>query len=252
MKRIFTSLALLSFLSACAAGPGYQPTPFDRNITKVDEIKLVTDTMPELADIRKFATNGGNIASAAASSAGLAGLGVALIAGGIEAGIAAKQRGALRDILAAEKFDGEAIFNEALIAALKEQNYTITQSDLKHKEDRSFLVLNAQTDAAANTSVLDIAGNSFGYQLAGSTTMWRPYVSIKVKMTDAKDPNKVLLDNMVEYNSVAPATLTINLPVDDQYAFKKIEDMTADHKKVTEGLKKALVESANATAKLLK
>lgn len=252
MKKILLSLTFLSFVGACASSPGYQPIPFDRTTTKVDKIILVSDTMPELADIQKFATNGGNFASAAASSAGLAGLGVALIAGGIEAGIAAKQRGTLREILAAEKFDGEAIFNEALIAALKEQNYTISQSDIKHKDDRSFIVATPNNDAKPNSALLDVIGNSYGYQLAGSNTMWRPYVNIKIKMTDAKDPNKILLDNVVSYNAIAPSSLTISLPVDEQFAFKKVEDMSGDPKKVTEGLRKALVDSAIATAKLMK
>ncbi len=249
MKRSIGTLSILIMLSACTTP--YQPVPFDRVATKTTDIQVVEDAMPDQADIRKLATNGQNIASAT-SGLGLAGLAVGLVAAGVEANIAAGQREKLRKALESQNFDAEKIFDEAFEAALKSLNYNISVNNTKREKNREFVVTSAQVDAPIGTAVLDIAGNSYGYQLAGGNTSWRPYVVISVKMKDAKDPTKILLDNRVEYNAVAPVPLTVSIPGDPEYGFAKIEDIEANPAKVAEGLKKAIIESANETAKLLR
>lgn len=247
MKKFVGSIALLSLLSACATP--YQPVPFDRASAKVTDVQVVEDSMPDMAEIRKYATNGQNLAGAT-SGLGLAGLAVGLIAAGVEAGVAAGQKEKIRKALASQNFDGEAIFDEALEAALKADNYNVSVNKTARDKDRAFVVVTKQ-DNAVGTAVLDVNGAGYGFQQAGST-QWRPYVLIAVKMVDAKDPTKILIDNVVEYNAVAPIPLTVSIPGDDQYGFEKIEDIEANPQKAAEGLKKALVEAANATAKLLK
>ncbi len=247
MKKIVVSIALLSLLSACATP--YQPVPFDRATAKITDVQIVEDAMPDSADIRKFATNGQNFASAT-SGLGLAGLAVGLIAAGVEASVAAGQKDKIRKALATQNFDGEAIFDEALEAALKADNYNVTVNKTPRDKNRAYIVATKQ-DNAVSTAILDVNGAGYGFQQAGST-QWRPFVLIGVKMVDAKDPSKILIDNVVEYNAVAPIPLTVSIPGDDQYGFEKVEDIEANPQKAAEGLKKALVEAANATAKLLK
>jgi hypothetical protein len=77
-------------------------------------------------------------------------------------------------------------------------------------------------------------------------------VSIKVHVTDAADPKKVLLDNAVFYNGVATPEVVVNLPADEAYGFETIEAMEADPAKVAEGLTKAIEASAAAVAQMLK
>jgi hypothetical protein len=249
MKKILTSVALMALVSACASP--YRPTPFDHATSGVSSIQVVEDAFPEQPAVRKLATNGGNIASGA-SGLGLAGLVVGVAAASIEAGIAANQNKKINTALASQKFDGEAIFDEAFEAELKNQSYDVSAAKVKREQNRAMIVATKQGDAKEGTAVLDVNGHGYGYQQVGGTKMWRPYVVITVKMYDAKDPTKVLLDNHVEYNAVVPGELTVNIPADEAYGFESVEAIEADPVKAAEGLRKALVASAYATAQLLK
>lgn len=248
MKRILSSLIVISLVGACATP--YRPIPFDRATTKTNNIQIVEDALPPEPAIRKLATNGQNISSAA-SGFGLAGLAVTLVAAGVEAGIAAGQKEKINKALASQNFDGEKIFDEAFEAALKAQNYNISSVSIARDTSRGMVVTVAQPNAEEGTAVLDVNSAGYGYQQVGGL-QWRPFVVISVKMSDAKDPTKVLLDNKVEYNAVAPVPLTVSVPGDEQYGFAKPEDIEANPERAAEGLKKALVEAANATAQLLK
>lgn len=206
--------------------------------------------MPASASVRKLATNGQNMASAA-SGAGLAGLIVGVAAASIEAGIANAQNKKINAALATQNFDAEAIFDEAFEADLRAQSFDV--SSLKTaRDERHTFVATAQADAPASSAVLDVNGYGYGYQQVGGTKMWRPYVVIAVKMYDAKDPKKVLLDNQVEYNAVVPGTVTVNIPGDPAYGFESADAIAADPAKAAEGLRNAIVASAHATAQLLK
>ncbi len=249
MKRIIGSIALISLLSACATP--YQPIPFDRASAKVDNLQIVEDAMGKQIEVRKYATNGGNIASAA-SGYGLAGLAVALVAAGVEAKIASDQRTKIDAALKTQNFDAEAIFDAALEAALKADNYNISVNTTARDDKHSMVVVTKQDNAAAGTAVLDVNGSYYGYQEAGGGTNWRPYVYMTIKMLDAKDPTKVLLDNVVEYNAVTPQSLTVSLPANPIYSFAKIEDLEANPKLAAEGLTEAITDTAKAVAKLLK
>ncbi len=248
MKRVISSFIVISLVGACATP--YRPIPFDRTTSKIDNIQVVEDTMPPEPVIRKLATNGQNISSAA-SGFGLAGLAVTLVAAGVEASIAAGQKEKINKALASQNFDGEKIFDEAFEAALKAQNYNISTISTPRDINRAFVVTTAQPNAPEGSAVLDVNSAGYGYQQVGGL-QWRPFVVISVKMTDAKDPTKVLLDNKVEYNAVAPVPLTVSVPGDEQYGFAKPEDIEANPERAAEGLKKAIVEAANATAQLLK
>lgn len=248
MKRIFASLLLATMVSGCVTP--YRPVPFDHATSGISTIQVVEDAMPPAPRVRKLATNGQNMASAA-SGAGLAGLIVGVAAASIEAGIADAQNKKINAALATQNFDGEAIFDEAFEADLRSQSYDISSLKTARDESRKF-VATAQADAAATTAVLDVNGNGYGYQQVGGTKMWRPYVVISVKMYDAKDPTKVLLDNYVEYNAVLPGTVTVNIPGDPAYGFESVDAIAADPVKAAEGLRNAIVASAHATAQLLR
>ena len=249
MKKILVPLAAVSLLGGCATA--YRPTPFDHATSGVSSLQIVHNDMPSKASVRKLATNGQNIA-AGAGGAGLAGLLVVAAVAGVEGGIAADQNSKINAALASQKFDGKAIFDEALQADLHDQKYETSFVKITRDEDHNLVDLNPQPQAPAGTAVLDVDGYAYGYQQVGGVKMWRPYVVIAVKMYDAKQPTKVLLDNRVEYNAVVPGALTVNVPVDEKYGFDSIEAIQADPAKAAEGLKVALQASAHATAQLLK
>ncbi|MDC7675223.1 hypothetical protein [Asticcacaulis machinosus] len=248
MKRLMGSLLVVGLLGGCASP--YRPVPFDQATSGISKIQVVEDAIPAKTGVRKLATNGQNMA-AATSGLGLAGLVVGMAAAGIEAGIANNQNGKINTVLESQKFDGEAIFDEAFEASLKGLNYEVSSFKAERDTSRSLVAVTPQANAPDGSAVLDVAGVAYGYQQVGGTK-WRPYVVILVRMVDSKDPKKILLDNRVEYNAVAPVPLTVNVPGNPDYAFDKVEDIEADPAKATEGLRIALVESARATAQLLK
>jgi hypothetical protein len=250
MKKRVSGVAMLVLLSGCATP--YQPVPFDRTATGVSKIIVVENALPPEPGTQKLATNGGNMASAAAAQGGLAGLVVAAAAAGIEAGIEAGQRGKVRAALATQNFNGEAIFDAALDAELKGLNYTTSTVAIARESNRSAVVVPANPTAETGSAVLDVAGINYGYQLVGGGTQWRPFVNLNVRLVDAKDPKKVLMDNQVVYNPVARPAVIVNIPPDEKYAFAKIEDLEADPAKAAEGLKVALEAAAKATAQLLR
>jgi hypothetical protein len=251
MKKFVSMTAVLMLASACST-VGYQPTPYDRTAAGITNIAVVENALPAEVGTQKLATNGGNLAGAMAAQAGLAGVLVGAAIAGVEAGIEAGQRTRIRAALATQSFNGEAIFDTALEAELKGLSYTTSTITIARETNRAAVVVQPNPSAEAGTAVLDVAGVNYGYQLVGGGTQWRPFVILNVKMVDAKDPKKILMDNQVVYNPVARPTVTVNIPPDEKYAFQKIEDLEADPVRAAEGLKVALEATAKATAQLLR
>jgi hypothetical protein len=252
MKRLSASIVLSSLILAGCATP-YQPVPFDRTATPVTKISVVENALPAEVGTQKLATTGENMASAAGASGGLIGaLVVGVIAGAVEANIENNQRKKIQDALASQKFEGEAIFDAALEEALKGQNYQVETIAIARANTRDMIVLTPKADAEAGAAVLDAFGLNYGYQLVGGSTQWRPFVTMKVRLLDHKDPKKILMDNQITYNPVVKNEVTVSIPVDETYAFQKIEDLEADPARAAEGLRVALQAAAKATADLLR
>jgi outer membrane murein-binding lipoprotein Lpp len=250
MKRLSAAIVLSSLMLAGCVTP-YQPVPFDRTATPVSKIAIVDNTLPSEVGTQKMATNGQNMMSAA-SSAGLAGLLVGAVAAGIEAGIESGQRERIQKALATQNFNGEAIFDVALEEALKGNNYSVSTIAIPRTKARELVVVPSNEAAEAGSAVLDTLGFNYGFQLVGNSTQWRPFVTMHVRMVDHKDPKKILLDNMITYNPVVKSAVTVSIPVDESFAFQKIEDLEADPVKAAAGLKAAIEATAKATADLLR
>jgi hypothetical protein len=227
-------------LSACATTP-YTPTPYDRSSAGVTDIVVIGDAFPDQPDIQKLATNGANMAGAMAAQAGLAGLLVGAVAAGIESGIAADQTKRMRTALASQGFDAEAIFDRALETALMESGYGYRVQEVPRNEKRELLKFIPNPNAEPGSAVLDVSAAGYGYQLIGGGTTWRPFVAASVRVTDPKDPTRVLLDNRIAYNPVATPEVIVNLPADEIYSFEKMDALEADPVKAAEGLNVALV-----------
>jgi hypothetical protein len=249
-KEIVLGVAALA-MSACATTQ-YTPTPYDRTSAGVTSIIVVEDAFPEAPQVQKLATNGANMAGAMAAQAGLAGLLVGAVAAGVEAGIAADQTKRMRAALDSQGFDAEAIFDAALEAALTDSGYTHKPMGFARNKEREFIAFVPNANAEAGSAVLDVSAGGYGYQLIGGGTTWRPFVTAVVRVTDPKDPTKILLDNRVVYNPVATPDVIVNLPADEVYSFEKMEALEADPAKAAEGLKRAIQATATAIAQLLK
>lgn len=250
MRKLVAACLLALAVSACATKP-YTPTPFDRVSSGTQAIVMVKDSVPEAPTTRKLATNGQNMASAAAAQAGLAGVLAGAIIAGVEAGIEKSQRDKMQAALAQQSFDGRAVFNGALGAALAADGFTVSEEAFSRDQKTSNAIVAARADAE-HGGVLDISGFSYGYQLVGGATTWRPFVSMKVRLVDRADPTRVLMENFVSYNPVATPEASVNIPADEVYSFQKMEELAADPQKAAEGLQRALETSAAAVAQLLK
>ena len=117
--------AFAAFVGVAACATPYTPIPYDREAAKVVHLDVVDQKLPEQATTRKLATNGENMASAMAASAGLAGVLVGAVAAGIEANIEAGQRNRMLAVLDSVDFDGQAIFDAALEDSLEENGYSL-------------------------------------------------------------------------------------------------------------------------------
>nr|WP_321440202.1 hypothetical protein [uncultured Hyphomonas sp.] len=248
MKMHFAALAALVSVAACATP--YTPIPYDRESAGVAHVSVIDNKLPEKATTQKLATNGQNMASAMAASAGLAGVLVGAVASGIEAGIEAGQRKRMLTVLDSVNFDGQSIFDAALNEALTEDGYEIDAIHFDRKSTAVLVETPAADDTKAGYGFLDVAGTGYGYQLVGGQTEWRPFVSVSVRMTDRVNPDNVLLENKVVYNPVATPDVIVNIAPDGEYGFAKIEDMESDPERTAKGLEIALVETARAVAKL--
>jgi hypothetical protein len=251
MKKFLTLGFAALAVSACATTT-YTPTPYDRSSAGVSSLFVVDDAFPEEPQIQKLATNGANLAGAMAAQAGLAGLLVGAVVAGVEGGIAADQTKRMRVALQAQGFDAEAIFDKALETALTESGYTYRAVEISRNKNRELIEFVPNPNAEAGSAVLDVSASGYGYQLVGDGTTWRPFVSAVVRVSDTKDPTKVLLDNRVVYNPVATPDVIVNLPADEAYSFEKMDALEADPAKAAEGLKRAIEATAAAVAQLLK
>lgn len=251
MKKTFVLGVAALAVSACATTT-YTPTPYDRTSAGVSNIVVVSDAFPDQPQINKLATTGGNMTAAAAAQMPLAGLFMAAVAGGIEAGIAADQTKRMRTALESQGFDAEAIFDSTLEAALTESGYQHRAMDFARNEQRELIDFVPNPNAETGMAVLDVSAAGYGYQLVGDGTTWRPFVSAVVRMSDPRDPKRVLLENRVVYNPVATPDVIVNLPADEVYSFEKMDALEADPAKAAEGLRRAIEATATAVAQLLK
>lgn len=248
VKKLGLLCALALSVTACATP--YVPVPYDRPSANVQNLLVIEDTVPAEATTQKLATNGQNIMSAA-SSAGLAGLLVGAVAGSIEASVESNQRKRMLAALESQGFDGKAVFDAALEEALTNKGYTIGRIKADRGKTRAFAKLTPQKDAQPGSAILDVAGVSYGYQLVGGKTEWRPFAKISVRMTDPADPARVLLENQVVYNPVATPDVIVNIPPEEEFSFEDIDELEAQPEKAAEGLSRALTVTAQAVAELL-
>jgi hypothetical protein len=162
MKPVIALCAATALLAGCATP--YKPIPYDRGGAGITSIRVVEDAMAPEAGTQKLATNGQNMASAMAAQAGLAGVLVGAMIAGVEAGIEQQQRNRMRVVLKGQGFDGEAIFDKTLEAALTESGYKLSTVEVARGETRDLVTatLTADPTAEKGTAVLDAAVLNYG------------------------------------------------------------------------------------------
>lgn len=244
MKK-FSCLLLAGAVSACATP--YVPVPFDRQSSGVVSIAVMDDSMPETTTPFQAATMSANMAGAAAAAVPLAGIFVGLVAGGIQAGIESDRRNKLEEILKANNFFAETLFEERLQASLVEQGFS-TSIHGKARKERDFLKVYPDNPADAH---LDVVVHNYGYVTAGDNVPWRPYANISVRLI-GKDKKTVLMDNRLAYNPLGSPEEIVNISANDAYSFESWDAVIADPQKAIAGLHDVIDQSAKTIGTLLK
>lgn len=232
--KVVTGLVLALGLSACVSP--YVAKPYDRAAAGVNSIGLADDAAPEKVIAYEVASVGSNFG---------------LIGAVIDAGIQQSRTDAVNDALTRAGFDAEGKLEGRLISALGAQGYTVKALEGKPRVKRAFLTT-YPADAQGVDAYLDVVVNGFGYLSAGSGQPFRPVVDCTVRLVNAKDHSKILMENIIVYNGMAPRPGVITLTPNPEYAFNNRGEMLADPQRLAAGLDDALVQVADTAAQLLK
>lgn len=101
-------------------------------------------------------------------------------------------------------------------------------------------------------AILDVVVLGYGYLRAGDGQPWRPYANAQVRLVNAKDPTKILMDNRVAYNALGSPENVVNISANPDYSYEKFEDVVADQEKMVAGLRDAFDQLAVTIGTLLK
>jgi hypothetical protein len=239
MGRHGAALALLTavaLLAGCATKP---EIPFDRGANNVKTIGILTPYEPEHGSVV--------LASSVGQSFGLVG---ALI----DTGMRMSRETKFNAELGQEGFVFHEVLMKSLSGKLTEGGYTVSTVSAT-RSGASFLKAYPKGDDSKVDAYLDVVVNGYGYIAAGigSSTPYRPIDILQVRLVRALD-SKVLMEDTVVYNPVAPALPTniVTVSPNPDYTFQDFDALTADRVAMSKGLKDSVDQSADAVAKLLR
>ncbi len=231
----YAVLAAAICLSACTQVP---LVPYDRSVEQDNKtIGLLSVAWPSKPS-SVLAANVGQ-------SFGLVG---ALVNGAIEEG---REKDLIK-MLNEQQVDANAVFVSSLTTELQKEGYAVqpVAADIKRSD---FLKTYPTASANQVDSYLDIVVTSYGYAAAGmgDASPYRPWLLAKVKLIKASS-GRVLLEDMISYNSLFTIKNVVTLSPDPAYAFPAWSDANADAKKTADGVAEAASKSAVAIADLAK
>tara|TARA_R110000868_G_scaffold40543_4_gene139803 strand:- start:11950 stop:12660 length:711 start_codon:yes stop_codon:yes gene_type:complete len=231
--RSVGAAALLCVLAACASKPSI---PYDSS--QANSIKTIGLLTP------------GGPSGPRAILATTVGQSFGLVGALIDAGMAESRESDLRALFRGQNFAADDIVIAEVTASLQARGYTVvnvpvTRTD--HALKKSYSGMSGSADA-----YLDMMYH-YGYISAGiaGSTPYRPFFYADVRLVKASD-SSVLMEDSIFYNPMnAPKGRVVISPSPD-YAFPKFDNVTSNPEKVTEGMRLAIHDSADAIGKLLK
>jgi hypothetical protein len=236
--KLFVSgaaFAALLGLSACVTQP---LVPYDRSISADNKtIGLLSPGWPTGPSAV--------LASDMGQSFGLVG---ALV----DATMQSNRERDLSHILDEQKVDANRIFIAGLTDMLKDEGYSVI-SVAAQRKGADFVKTYPAASANPVDSYLDISVLNYGYVAAGmgDSSPYRPWVMARVKLVRASD-DKVLMEDMVAYNTITVIKNVITISPDPTYAFPSWSNLTADPKRAADGVSTSVHQSAESIGKLLK
>jgi hypothetical protein len=266
------SLALNS--QAFAAPNDDRPMPLDVENVEIAKVGLMPTGFPERAtgidapmDMSTGNTtamsmvNSGQVSPAAGAAGSLIG---ALVVAAIDAGVDANRNGKIERMLESQSFDARAVFDTALLDALRQGDVTaIYQANVERPEKDEFFKVSGKSETTLDAAV-DVVVYQYGYTL--DNPGWRPSVSAQVQVHDMRT-GEMLMNEFVTYGrmstvapaaaypgsyTVAPGQPAIIVPFDLSNAFDSVDAYAQDDpERAVATLTAALQATANTIAGLI-
>ncbi|NBB52237.1 hypothetical protein GVN24_28550 [Rhizobium sp. CRIBSB] len=228
-------LVIAAAMTAAACATPYIGTPYDRAGADVQQIAVADDSMPERLTAYEAASVGSNFG---------------LIGALVDVGIQSNREAVMTRVLGDIGFDAEASLEQRIVAAVSAQGYEVALVEGPDRAKREFLV--AYPEAAPGTDAyLDVVVTNYGYLASGAFQPWRPTAEATVRLVSARERGKVLMENVIVYNSMYPQDGVITLSPNPDFSFANQGEMEADPAKLAAGIEDALNQIAVTAAKLL-
>jgi len=150
--------------------------------------------------------NSGQVSPAAGAAGGILG---ALVVAAIDAGVDANRNGKINQMLEGQSFDAQAVFETALLDALKNGNITPAyQKEAVRPDKDEFFTVSASPDAPLDAA-MDVIIYQYGFTI--DSIGWRPSISAQVQLHDTHT-GELLMNEFVSYGRLATIPPTIEVP----------------------------------------
>jgi hypothetical protein len=236
--RGFRASAILAVAVSWLAGCAAPQIPFDRaSVGDIKTIGIVTPSFPDSSDVV--------LASTVGQSFGLVGL-------MIDTGMKANRDSQFNALLQQRSFSERDVFLESLTGTLQANGYSVATVPAT-REKKDFLAHYPTGTVPAVDAYLDLVVNGYGYVAAGigSSTPYRPGISVRARLVSARD-SSVLMQNLVVYNPINAADKAVTVAPDPAYQFKDFDALIAEPDKAVAGLRTAAERTAETISALLK
>lgn len=248
MKKSFAlPAALVAVLLVTSACQTIRSIPYERN-DQVVTIAVPTIRLEQRPAVKLASSTSENVAV-------ISPLG-GLIGALVESAIQSEREASLAAILAEREFDSREVLTEALVSALTERGYEVVRAEEVARPDAKFLADYPPTEPPAD-AYLDVVVTAHGYLAAGAydSTPFRPHVYTQVRLVSPE--GRVLMEDHVVYNHVdrrassngVVQQVTISPGLGYQYI--SFSDIEASPDEATEGLARAIGETAETIGVLL-
>ncbi|HJQ59757.1 MAG TPA: hypothetical protein VJ890_22810 [Vineibacter sp.] len=210
--------------------------PYDRQTAAIKSIGVVTPA--------RWDDTGTFLATSVGGSFGLIG---ALV----DAAITSSRNARLRTILREQEYAPLGALQDEVIKALVANGYVAT-AIAQAAERREFLNASPASPSPLD-AYLDMVVLAHGYQAVGigPSAPWRPFVVLRVRLVRLND-SAVLMQNTIAYNPLNAGRDVITISADTDFQFSTFNDLMAEPRKATSGLKTAIEQTAKTIATLLR
>jgi len=247
-------VAAMSVAALTVAGCAETPVDLDlKTISSVHRVTVVGPSDPVPISVVTQGEVNAQRAMTAAAAIPFAGVLGAAVAGGVAGGIAAEvareTSKPLNDEVAAEKYSYAAVFQDALVTALRADGYEVSTASVEHKLGRFAEKLDGVggqpdliVDAFASATCTDVGG--------GEKAHFRPVVHVQVQLMRPGGTAPIMNKGFV-YDEAVAAPDAYQLKGDPKYDIADYAALKANIKACLIGIQASAVPLANAVAGVL-